>query len=84
MNGYFTFHFQICTAEFLFWHYFSGQSGEISVKEYYNVGQVTEFRYVIKISEGVKGGFYGLQGVYDEVISLIHPCIHSFIQQFIL
>ena len=55
-----------CTADFLF-SQISGQSGEISVKEYYNVGQVTEFRYVIKISEGVKGGFYGLQGVYDEV-----------------
>ena len=41
-----------CTADFLF-SKISGQSGEISVKEYYNVGQVTEFRYVIKISEGV-------------------------------
>ena len=33
-----------------------------------SLGQTTEFRYVIKVAEGVNNGFYGLQGYYDPVI----------------
>lgn len=36
------------------------------MNEYYQTGQVTEFRYCIKVGEGVKNGFFNLQGIYDQ------------------
>ena len=39
----------------------------IKVDEYYETGQVTEFRYCIKVGEGVKNGFFNLPNFYDPV-----------------
>ena len=45
---------------------FTANQGEITVGEYYETGQTTEFRYCTKISEGARN-FGILPGVYDEV-----------------
>ena len=37
----------------------------------WSLGQTTEFRYVIRVAEGVNNGFYGLQSYYDPVIWFI-------------
>ena len=42
------------------------QNGEISVNEYFGVGQTTEFRYCIKIKQ-CADGFWACPGVYDQV-----------------
>ena len=39
----------------------------IKVDEYYETGQVTEFRYCMKVGEGVKNGFFNLPNFYDPV-----------------
>ena len=51
--------------------YFIFLGGEpIKVDEYYETGQVTEFRYCIKVGEGVKNGFFNLPGSYDPVSNI--------------
>ena len=42
------------------------QNGEISVNEYFGVGQTTEFRYCVKIKQ-CADGFWACPGVYDQV-----------------
>ena len=42
-------------------------NGEISVTEYYGVGQTTEFRYCVKIKQCATEGFYNCPGVFDQV-----------------
>ena len=39
----------------------------IKVDEYYETGQVTEFRYCIKVGEGVKNGFFNITSFYGPV-----------------
>ena len=49
------------------------QQGEISVNEYFGLGQTTEFRYCVKIQQCATG-FYSCPGVYDQVSEIQH-CI---------
>ena len=54
------------TEVVLFFVVLTANQGEITVGEYYETGQTTEFRYCTKISEGARN-FGILPGVYDEV-----------------
>jgi len=53
------------------------QNGEISVNEYFGVGQTTEFRYCVKIKQ-CADGFWACPGVYDQGWGMSDP-EHAFV-----